>query len=196
MSIQRFAFGAVVISAGVLAACVQQQPADANVVAEVSETAAAPSKEVKLGPAISTVKPGASVTFSHDLSGKVAAGENGAVTVTVNEGYPSGTLHLKATGDPGLSVFGAEVTAQKDMSLGTTHTWRLDYAAENDGLYYINVLAQVEMADGLQESRAYAIRVEVGDWQAAQAKVQAANPVEMQADGEPAVILEAEETIN
>ena len=102
---------------------------------------------------------------------------------------------MQATADAGLAVFGAEASTTKDMAAGTTHSWRVDFAAEADGVHYINVLARVEMEDGFQESRAYAVRVEVGDWQAAQAKAQATRAVEMQADGEPADILQAEETI-
>lgn len=187
---------ATALTAGMLGACVQQQVGEPAVVAETSETAPADDKAVKLGPAISTVKPGASVTFSHEVSGPLDAGDTGSVTLTVNEGYPVGILHLQATGDPGIAVFGAEASIQKDMSDVTTHSWRVDFEAETDGVHYINVMATVEMDGGLQASRAYAVRVEVGDWQSVQAKVQAASPVELQSDGEPAVILEAEETIN
>ena len=92
-------------------------------------------------------------------------------------------------------MFGAETSARMDMDAGTTHSWRLDYAAETDGVYYINISARAEMPDGYSESRAYAVRVQIGDWQDAQAKLDAVSDVQMLPSGEPAVILEADETI-
>lgn len=196
MRIKTTITGIAFASAGLLAACMQQQATEPAITAEATDAAPAPVKEVKLGPEISTIKPGASVTFSHEAPGKLDVGDTGSVTLTVHEGYPSGTLHLQASGDTGLSVFGAEASTRRDMTDVTSHTWRIDFAAEADGVHYLNILARIEMAEGFQESRAYAVRVEVGDWQTAQAKVQAATALEMQADGERAVIMEAEETIN
>ena len=183
------------VGAALLAACTQHQAADPGVteLAEVSD--AASEKQVALAPPITTIKPGASVTFSMDEAKPIASGENGSVTLTVNEGYPSGVLHLKASGGAGLNVFGAERVAQKDMASGTSHTWRIDYSADADGVYLINILATAEPEPGFKEMRAHSVRVKVGDWQTAAAKVQAAQKTEMLPDGERAVILEAEETI-
>lgn len=182
-------------AAAVLGACVQQQAAD-PVIAETAEVAGAETKsQVKLAPPITTVKPGASVTFSHDVVAAIAVGENGAVTMTVNEGYPGGTLILQATGEEGLDVFGAQTNVRLDMADITTHTWRVSYAGETDGMFHINIMATADMGDGYSESRAFAVPVKVGDWQAAQAKVQAASDVQILESGEAAVIMEAEETI-
>lgn len=184
-------------AAASLGACVQQPAAEPPAPEPAADIAAsAPASKVKLAPPITTVKPGASVTFSHDPVSSIAVGENGSVTLTVNEGYPEGVLHLDTSGDEGLAVFGPQTSARMDMAAGTSHTWRLDYAAERDGVYYINVSARAEMADGYSESRAYAVRVQVGDWQGAQAKVQAASDVQMLPTGEAAVILQAEETVD
>ncbi len=184
-------------AAASLGACVQQPAAEPSAPEANTDIAAvAATSKVKLAPPITTVKPGASVTFSHDPVSSIEVGENGSVTLTINEGYPEGVLHLDASGDDGLAVFGAQSSARMDMAAGTSHTWRLDYAAERDGVYYINVSARAEMADGYSVSRAYAVRVQVGDWQNAQAKVQAAGDVQMLPTGEAAVILEAEETID
>ena len=160
-----------------------------------AEMGTATVKPVTLGPAVTTIKPGASVSFSHQVATPVAAGENGSVTLTVNEGYPTGTLLLEASGGPGLDVFGANVTARKDMAAGTSHSWRVDFEAAADGVYYLNVMATTTPDGGLVENRAYAVRIEVGDWQAAQAKASSAKVMQTLESGEPAVILEAQETI-
>ena len=184
------------VSGLALTACVQQsaEPSvSVEAAASVNETAK--TKKPALAAPYTTVKPGASVTFSHDLIEAVEVGANGAVTLTINEGYPDGTLRLEASGQDGLEVFGAETSATKDMSLGTTHQWRIDFRGDADGVHYLNVLATAEPTGGITESRAYAVRVNVGDWKTAQAAVQSATAPEMMLDGEPAVIMEAEETI-
>ena len=177
--------GVVALGLG-LFGCAQSAPA------EIADTS---KSSVKLAPPITTVKPGASVTFSTPTIKPVELGENGSVIVTVNEGYPSGTLTLSAAGVEGLPVFGANRTMSVDMANVTTHEWRIDFQGEVDGVHYINILATAEPKGGLTETRAYAVRVEVGDWQDAQAKLSAEKAMEIMPSGEPAIILEAEETI-
>lgn len=187
--------GITVSAAALLVACTQQQTEDPLPVESVTLEVSEATKQVELAPPITTIKPGASVTFSLDEAKPIAVGENGSVTLTVNEGYPTGVLKLKASGGNGLNVFGAQREAQMDMSSGTSHTWRIDYSADEDGVYLINIIATAEPEPGFSEMRAHSVRVKIGDWQAAQAKVQAATEMEMMQSGERAVILEAEETI-
>jgi len=169
-----------------LSACTQTAPIDQTTQAE---------PKVTLAPPISTVKPGASVTFSQDLPGGLSAGNTSAVNVVVNEGYPSGTLTIVATTKPGLTLLGDESSIQFDMADGTTHAWEIDFFAEVDGVHYLNLMATVEPKNGLTEQRAHAIRIEVGDWKTVEDARKAAKPMQEQADGEMAIILEAEETI-
>ena len=187
-------FGLLSVAAATLITACAQQPATDGAAIEVTEvTADTPAKKVKLAPPITTVKPGASVTFSHPEVKTLAVGDNGAVEITVNEGYPSGTLTLEASGDDGLEVFGASRVVQLPMSDITTHTWRVDFQPQYDGVHYINVLATARPEAGVFETRAYAVRVNAGDW--ASAKAAAATPMEMLDNDTPAVILEAQETI-
>ena len=187
MSLHFRAIGSVVVLAGaLLGACAQS---------ETSEPIEAAKPTVKLAPPIATVKPGASVTFSSSDLKPVQIGENGSVVITVNEGYPSGLMTLQARGHDGLAVFGANTTMRVDMADKTTHEWRVDFQGEADGVHYIGVTALVEPKGGAVETRAYAVRVEVGDWQSAQAKLSAERTMEMLPSGEAAVILDAQETI-
>lgn len=194
MRVRTGLIGVSIGAVSLLAACAQQQTAEPILAEAEVLTPSATSKDVKLAPPITTVKPGASVTFSLDEAKPIAVGENGAVTLTVNEGYPSGVLRLKASGGNGLNVFGAQKEAQMDMSSGTSHTWRIDYSADADGVYLINIIATAEPEPGFAEMRAHSVRVKIGDWQTAQAKVSAATATEMLPSGERAVILEAQET--
>lgn len=177
----------------VLAACAQNATTDSAEQAEIVTDTSEPS--IKLAPRIATVKPGASVTFLHDAVKPLEVGEAGFVDLTVNEGYPSGSLQLEATGDEGLAVYGATSTMRVDMDAKTTHTWRINFEGEADGVHYINVAATADPKGGLTETRAYAVRVEVGDWQGAQAKAAAEKSTEMLESGEAAIMMTAEETI-
>lgn len=182
-----------IAAVSLVAACAQQTGTDSAAVEVTEVSADTPAKKVTLAPPITTVKPGASVTFSHPAVKTLAVGDNGAVEITVNEGYPSGTLTLEATGGEGLDVFGANRVAQLSMSDVTTHTWRLEFQPQTDGVHYINVQATARPEAGVFETRAYAVRVNAGEW--ASAKAQAAMPMEMLDNETPAVMLEAQETI-
>ena len=184
----------LMLSATVLTAACTQQSDNEVAQFDVSEAGAdAAERKIILAPPISTVKPGAAVTFSHADVKSIEVGENSAVTITVNEGYPSGTLTLEATGGAGLDVFGATRVLEVAMADVTTHTWRVDFQPQSDGVHYVNVLATARPEPGVFETRAYAVRVNAGSW--ASAQTQKATPTEMLEDDTPAIMLKADETI-
>lgn len=183
-----------------LSACTQQtseapQPSETIEVAVKPANAEPTRPRVSLQSPITTRKPGASVTFHADDIAMIGTGVTGTVTLTVHEGYPSGTLSLTASGDPGLSVFGTETEKQVNMSGQTSHTWRLNYSAETDGAYYIHLFAMAEPGDGTSISRSSAVLVKVGNWEAVEASAEAASNKMTLSDGEPAIMMDAEETI-
>lgn len=180
----------------VCAACAQNASETPKSEAQApTESAEAATPRVTLQSPITTRKPGASVTFHHGDVAMIDAGATGAVTLTINEGYPAGKLSLSASGDPGLTVFGQERELEVDMAAGTSHTWRLNYTAEADGAYYINLFAMVEPGDGTFISRSSAVMVKIGNWDTVEAGSEAANTKTTLLDGEPAIIMDAEETI-
>ena len=160
------------------------------------ETASIDPSPVKLQAPFTTVKPGASVTFTHDAVKPLEVGDRGSLVLSVHEGYPHGTLTLNARGAPGLAVFGAGTTMRANMTDITTHAWRIDFEVETDGVHYIGITATVEPEGGLQQSRAYAVRVEVGDWQAEKAKALAVRRFELSETGEPTIVMTADEEID
>ena len=175
----------------VLAACAAPATNEVSVQSGPTLAAANEKPAAKLGPAISTIKPGASVSFSHETSGPVQVDGNGYVTLTINEGYTAGVLSLAASSDDGLEVAGTSANTSMNMSDGGTHSWRVDFRGLADGVHNLNVMATADTG----ETRGYAIRIEVGDWKTVEDARKAAKPMQEQADGEMAIILEAEETI-
>ena len=180
--------GALTATTLLLAGCSQTAVQDQQTVAETEKEA-----PVKLGAPIKTVKPGAGIALNYELAGPVAVGENGSATLTLTELYPEGTLTVEAQGADGLEVFGSEASSRFDLASTDTHTMRVEYRAEADGVYYIGVMATVTTAEGQQETRAHSVRVEIGNWEAAEAKAEKPQ-IEVSESGEAMVILEAEET--
>lgn len=181
--------------AAALAACAAPASNDVSSDAPTQVADVAEKPAAKLGPAIATIKPGASVSFSHETSGPVDVDGTGYVIFTVNEGYPTGTLELVASAYEGLELFGPSATQIANMADGTTHTWRVDFTGLTDGVHYLRTRATAKPSSEAGLFRGYSVRIEVGDWKAVEAAREAAKPMEMQADGEMAIILEAEETI-
>lgn len=174
-------------------ACMQTEQVETPVEAVQEASAEKEQSAAALGPAIATVKPGAPVSFSHRISQLANPGENGRIEFSVSESYPEGTLHVATNGSDGLNVFGSAVEQRFDMADGARHTWSVSYSADNDGVYYANVMASTESGDAVM-ARAYSARVEIGD--ISRAEPAAKNGVaSVSTEGEAEIIMEAEETI-
>lgn len=184
--------GLAAMAAGLIVASCAQATAPEPTLLVDAETS---KPKVTLAPPITTVKPGASVVFSEQDPIVMTRGNTGVATITLNEGYPSGTLTLVATGEAGLSVLGGPAQTEFDMAGRTTHTWRVDIVAEADGVHYLNLLAIADPKGGEAQHRAHAMRVEVGNWKTVEDARQASKTLEATPTGEMVVILEAEETI-
>lgn len=140
-------------------------------------------------------KPGASLAFSHSVSGTLSAGDTAIVEVQVRDSYSGGSMVLEAASTSGVEVFGPGKRMVKDMATPGTHIWLIDFEVETDGVFYIPIIATVEPDVGMKESRSYAARIEVGDWKAAQASKEASKSLRSMPSGETAHMLVAEEII-
>ncbi len=183
-------FSPIVFTVALLGGCTQQA---ANV-SDDAQFAEAGAKTVAELEVPRTIKPGAAVEFTHVLRFKVAPGEAGIVDFTVNEDYQSGLLKLEAHGSDGLSVFGASSSVQFSMDATRTHNWSVNFKAETDGVYYLNVSALAETEGEPGSRRGYAVRIEVGDLQKATKTSNSIAPTQMPS-GETVIVMEAEETI-
>ena len=141
-----------------------------------------------------TVKPGGAFEFSYEISRRAGVDETGTVSLTITETYDEGTLLLEASAQGGLEIFPASSTAQFPMNGADAHVWDIFYTPQQEGVFYIDVMARGESASNLLGARTYAIRIDVGNQAAAQ-KPDDGRTVEMSEDGKPLIIMEAEETI-
>ncbi len=123
----------------------------------------AKSKSVPSENIASTVKPGAAIDFAYELSKDIAPSEYGVLKLSFTDYYDGGTLKLSATPEPGLRLVSEVTEKEFSMASNDPHTWELDVTAAQDGVYYLNILAIVDLPDGRQTGRGFAARVEVGD---------------------------------
>ena len=138
---------------------------------------------------------GAAVAFTYEKVEALELGETGGGDVSVSEDYPSGELLLEAIDTAGVTVFGATKTLRIDMADGDTHAWRVDLQADRPGTYYVGLIATTAPGEDYSEAHTSAIRVDVIDPNPASFSANSSPSNMTTSDGQPAVILEAEETI-
>ena len=113
-----------------------------------------------------TVKTGAGLRYSYRMATPVAPNASHSVTIDIAHSYSGGTLSLTATADDGIKL--ATARANMQLSRGNKISWTIPFTTSGNGLYYINMIGTVSAADGSVQSRAYSVRVEVGDQSASQ----------------------------
>lgn len=183
---KRYVFSASLFAFALIAGCAQSGTSDIDVTAtETATTEIQTSKSTKQRlPEQRTVKPGAAITFSHEMVGKPNIGQRATVRVNMIHGYAEGQMDLQATTDESISLGLNSQSKTVILSEPGTVTWDLDYLPTQEGKKYINVLATVTSDNGLAMGRSYAIRVNTGE-----AIQQKSEP-----DGSP-TIMQAEEVI-
>lgn len=184
----KFAAGALAALAAV--ACAAEKPETAT--AEPAATIAEAPEAAASADDFQSIKVGAAVDVSHQQAGAVDPGAVGVVAFTMNELYDSGTMLVTAASSAGLELVPPSPSTTIALGAGTAHQWDVSFRAANAGSYYIDLSMKVTLPSGASEMRSYSARVDVGAGGAAQ---KAAAEISI-VDGEPVVVMEAEETVN
>jgi len=136
-------------------------------------------------------KPGASVTYAHNLKSQLSVGENATFTLTLSEAYNAGNLMVSLGVDGGIVLFPTSTQASFDMASGDSHDMDVSFTANANGRHYINVRAQAIDGAGDSMPRIFSIPVQVGP-------VAAKKPhsdMTATATGDKVITMEAEEEI-
>lgn len=144
--------------------------------------------------AVKTVKPGAAIDFKYDVTQNLLPSDYGKVMLAFMDGYDSGTLRLSVEADEGLRLVSEISQKEFSMSGDIAHEWELDVTAAQDGIYYLNILATVDLPNGRESGRAFSARIEVGDITSSSARTSIKSNGTLSFDG-TTVIMEAEEEI-
>jgi len=108
------------------------------------------------------VKPGASISYSHNLKSQLSAGETAVFKLTLGESYDEGQLTVNVTAEGDISLFASSTQARFDMASGTSHDMDISVTANTNGRHYINVDAWAESPSGESQPRIFSIPVQVG----------------------------------
>ncbi len=174
---------AIAAAAGLIAACAAEKPAKDLATAAASEKAAAGDHGAR--------KPGAAVDVTAVQRAAVDPGETGVLEVTFAESYADGTMTVTATGSEGLEILPPEPATTMAMRDKSAHRWDVSFRAGAAGVYYVDFTITASERGGAPEMRSHSERVTVGDGTAAGKPATQATTI----DGEPVVIMEAEETV-
>ncbi len=173
---------AAIAAAALIAACAAEKPAN-EIASAATEKAAAGDQGAR--------KPGAAVEVTAAQRAAVDPGEIGVLEVTFAESYAGGSMTVTATGSEGLEVLPPEPRTTMAMGDKKDHRWDISFRAAAAGVYYVDLSIAAAEAGGAPEMRSHSVRVTVGDVPAAAKPATQATTI----DGEPVVIMEAEETV-
>ena len=139
----------------------------------------------------SYLKPGAAVSYSHNLKSQMNLGETATFKLTLDEPYKAGQLSVNLTPDGDLSLFQSSTQARFDMGEDGPHEMNISFTANANGRHYINVEALAVNPSGQSRPRIFSIPVQVG------AMTEQKPNVDMKTmeDGENIIEMEAQEEI-
>ena len=107
---------------------------------------------------IGYLKPGASVSYRHNLNSSLDVGESVTFQLILDEAYSQGWLNVGISTKGAISLFAPDDQLRIDMSDGNSHTIDMTVSANANGRHYINVHAVTDKG----EPRIFGIAVQVG----------------------------------
>ena len=108
------------------------------------------------------LKPGAAITYSHNLKSELSAGTTSTFQLSLGESYPNGTLDVLLGTEGDISLFTTSTQASFDMSSDSSHEMDVSITANSNGRHYINVTALAVNPSGQSQPRIFSIPVQVG----------------------------------
>ena len=136
---------------------------------------------------IGYLKPGASVSYMHNLKPSLEIGEEVTFQLILDEAYSAGQLNVKIAAEGAISLYIPADQLQIDMSDGDSHVIEVSVIANANGRHYINVRAVTDKG----EPRIFGIAVQVG---APIAQKPSANMTVMP-NGEKLILMDAAEAV-
>ncbi len=136
---------------------------------------------------IGYLKPGASVSYSHNLKPRLEIGETETFQLILDEAYSAGQLDVKIAAEGAISLFTPADQLRIDMSDGDSHVIDVSVTANGNGRHYINVRALTDKG----EPRIFGIAVQVG---APTASKPNAN-MKLMPNGETLILMDAQEVV-
>jgi len=137
------------------------------------------------------MKPGASISYEHNLPADITPGETVVFQLTLDEGYDVGNMRVDIKGEGDIQIFPSSTRANFDMSSGGSHVMDISVTVGSAGRHYLHVQALADAGQGQTMPRIFSVPVQSGP-------VKAMKPHEKMsktASGENIIVMEAEEVI-
>ena len=137
------------------------------------------------------LKPGAAITYSHDLKSNLSPGQAVTFKLVLSERYAAGNMAATVTGEGDINFFSSAPSATFDLSDGPDHEMLISFTANSNGRHYINVEALATDVSGQSQPRIFSIPVQVGSPTAQKPNAAMKTAI----DGESIIEMEAQEEI-
>jgi len=123
---------------------------------------AANSTDVRAAQTNNYLKPGASVTYNHNLKSQLSVGESTTFKLSLGESYTDGELKVSLSADGDIRLFATSTQAEFNMASTTSHDMNVSFTANSNGRHYINVQALAVSPSGQSQPRIFSIPIQVG----------------------------------
>ena len=137
------------------------------------------------------LKPGAGISYTHNLPKDLAPGETAVFQLTLDESYETGIMSVDIRGEGDVQVFPSSSRASFDMSAANTHVMDVSVTVGSSGRHYLNVRALANTANGQSMPRIFSIPVQSGPVKA----MKMHDNMQKTATGENIIVMEAQEVI-
>ena len=137
------------------------------------------------------LKPGAGISYTHNLPKDLAPGETAVFQLTLDESYEAGIMSVDIRGEGDVQVFPSSSRASFDMSAASSHVMDVSVTVGSSGRHYLNVRALANTANGQSMPRIFSIPVQSGPVKA----MKMHDNMQKTATGENIIVMEAQEVI-
>ena len=192
MNIQKLVALNIITGSLLVSASCSAKPSQSNHATVISSaTHHHTANNVKSSKPHNYLKPGAGISYAHNLPKDLAPGETVVFQLTLDESYEAGIMSVDIRGEGDVQVFPSSSRASFDMSSANTHVMDVSVTVGSSGRHYLNVRALANTANGQPMPRIFSIPVQSGP-------VKAMKPhdnMQKTATGENIIVMEAQEVI-
>ena len=137
------------------------------------------------------LKPGAGISYEHNLPKNIDPGQTVVFQLTLDESYATGNMTVDIRGQGDIRVFPSSTYRQFDMSSGREHVMDVSVTVGSAGRHYLNITAMANQGYGQAIPRVFSIPVKSGTVPA----MKPHNKMITTASGENIIVMQAEEVI-
>lgn len=137
------------------------------------------------------MKPGAAISYEHNLPADIELGQTVTFQLILNESYDTGNMSVNIASKGDVQVFPTSSYANFDMSTEREHVMDVSVTVNSNGRHYLNVRAEAEIGNGQSMPRIFSIPVQSGPIK----KMAPHSKMTKTSNGENIIVMDADEVI-